>query len=86
MIHFKQRHKRPEGKRVYLYRAVNKKGLTVDSLLSEKRDEPAVRAYFIKAIGSNGLPEKVTMDKSGANIRRVLTQSIIDGHGCRIKS
>ena len=32
-----------------------------------KRDEPAARAFFNKATGSNGLPEKVTMDKSGAN-------------------
>ena len=37
-------------------------------MLSEKRDEPAAaRAFFEKAIGSNGLPDKVTMDKSGAN-------------------
>lgn len=35
--------------------------------LSEKRDEPAARAFFNKAICSNGFPEKVTMDKSGAN-------------------
>lgn len=44
-----------------------KEGQTVDFMLSEKRDEAAARAFFIKAIGSNGLPEKVTMDKSGAN-------------------
>jgi putative transposase len=30
-------------------------------------DEPAARAFFEKAIGSNGLPEKLTLDKSGAN-------------------
>jgi putative transposase len=36
-------------------------------MLSEKRDEPAARALFEKAIGYNGLPEKVTMNKSGAN-------------------
>jgi putative transposase len=52
---------------VYLYRAVDKEGNTVDFMLSEKRDEPAVRAVFEKAIGSNRFPEKVTMDKSGAN-------------------
>jgi putative transposase len=47
--------------------AVDKEGQTVDFMLSEKRDEPAARAFFNKAIGSNGLPEKITMDKSGAN-------------------
>jgi putative transposase len=56
-----------KGKWVYLYRAVDKEGLTVDFILSEKRDEPAARAFFEKAISSNGWPEKVTMDKSGAN-------------------
>jgi len=56
-----------KGKWVYLYRAVDKEGQTVDFMLSEKRDEPAARAFFNKAIGSSGLPEKVTMDKSGAN-------------------
>lgn len=50
-----------------MYRAVDKEGKTVDFMLSEKRDEPAARAFFLKAIGSNGLPDKVTMDKSGAN-------------------
>ena len=56
-----------KGQWVYLYRAVDKFGATVDFMLSEKRDEPAARAFFEKAIGSNGLPDKVTMDKSGAN-------------------
>ncbi|STX88389.1 IS6 family transposase [Legionella feeleii] len=78
---FRKRHKRPvgsswrmdetyirvKGQWMYLYRAVDKEGNTIDFLLSEKRDEPAARAFFSKAIGSNGLPEKVTMDKSGAN-------------------
>ena len=52
---------------VYLYRAVDKEGQTIDFMLSEKRDEPAAPAFFNKSIKSNSLPEKVTMDKSGAN-------------------
>jgi putative transposase len=51
----------------YLYRAVDKDGNTIDFMLSEKRDKAAAKAFFVKAIGSNGLPEKVTIDKSGAN-------------------
>jgi putative transposase len=51
----------------YLYRAVDKAGDTIDFMLSIKRDEPAAKAFFEKAIGSSGLPEKVTIDKSGAN-------------------
>jgi putative transposase len=36
-------------------------------MLSKKRDEAAAKAFFVKAIGSSGLPEKVTIDKSGSN-------------------
>ena len=56
-----------KGQWMYLYRAVDKEGNTVDFMLSEKRDEPAARAFFEKAVGSSGIPDKVTMDKSGAN-------------------
>ena len=52
---------------VYLYRAIDKSGQTIDFMLSEKRDEKAARSFFQKAIGSSGMPEKITMDKSGAN-------------------
>ena len=51
----------------YLYRAVDKNGDTIDFMLSEKRDAASAKAFFDEAIGSSGLPEKVTMDKSGAN-------------------
>jgi putative transposase len=51
----------------YLYRAVDKQGDTIDFMLSRKRDESAAKAFFEKAIQSNGLPEKVTIDKSGSN-------------------
>lgn len=56
-----------KGVDVYLYRAVDKFGKTIDFMLSEKRDKQAALAFFNKAISENGLPEKVTMDKSGAN-------------------
>ncbi len=51
----------------YLYRAVDKFGDTVDFMLSENRDKPAAKAFFEKSIDLHGLPEKVTLDKSGAN-------------------
>jgi transposase-like protein len=51
----------------YLYRAVDKFGKTVDFLLTAKRDMAAAKRFFDKAMGANGDPEKVAMDKSGAN-------------------
>ena len=51
----------------YLYRAVDKQGKTVDFLLTAKRDKAAAMRFFDKAMQANGVPEKVTMDKSGAN-------------------
>jgi transposase-like protein len=51
----------------YLYRAVDKAGATVDFLLTAKRDCKAALRFLRKAIGQHGEPEKITIDKSGAN-------------------
>ncbi len=51
----------------YLYRAVDKAGVTVDFLLTAKRDGNAALRFLRKAIKHNGTPEKITIDKSGAN-------------------
>ena len=51
----------------YLYRAVDKQGKTIDFLLTAKRDKAAALRFFDKAMKASGAPEKVTMDKSGAN-------------------
>lgn len=51
----------------YLYRAVDRDGKTIDFLLTAKRDKAAAKRFFDKAMQANGVPEKVTVDKSGAN-------------------
>ncbi|WP_096699864.1 IS6 family transposase [Polaromonas sp. AER18D-145] len=51
----------------YLYRAVDKEGKTVDFLLTARRDKAAALRFFEKAMKASDFPEKVTMDKSGAN-------------------
>jgi transposase-like protein len=56
------------GQWKYLYRAVDKAGGTVDFLLRARRDKVAARRYLEKAIGNNGEPESITIDKSGANL------------------
>src|SRR5215471_7527492 len=56
-----------KGKGAYLYRAVDKEGHTIDFLLTPTRDRDAAEAFLHKAIRTQGLPEKITIDKSGAN-------------------
>jgi putative transposase len=61
------------GQWKYLYRAVAKEGATIDFLLRAKRDHAAARAFFERAVGLHGVPEKITIDKSGANTAPVLS-------------
>jgi putative transposase len=63
-----------KGSWKYLYRAVDKAGATVDFLLTAKRDRKAALRFLRKAIKGNGTPEKITIDKSGAN------KAAIDSH------
>src|SRR5258707_13308839 len=56
------------GEWKYLYRAMDKEGHTVDFLLRARRNKAAARQYFEKSIRQNGVPETVTIDKSGANL------------------
>ena len=64
---------RYKGKWFYYYRAVDKAGKTIDFYLSEKREEKAARGFFEKSIASSGKPEKVNIDKSGANLAALTT-------------
>lgn len=57
-----------KGRWCYLYRAVDKHGKTLDFMLSESRDEAAATAFFARTIRTNGWPDKVVIDKSGANL------------------
>lgn len=57
-----------KGKWTYYYRAIDKHGKTLDFMLSERRDEAAATAFFARAIGNNGFPDRVVIDKSGANL------------------
>lgn len=50
------------GECVYLYRAVDKAGKTVDFYLSRKRDVNAARAFQRKAMKGQRIPTKITLD------------------------
>jgi transposase-like protein len=60
------------GKWVYLYRAVDRAGKTVDFRLSARRDVAAAKAFFLKAIKSQRLaPKTITLDGYAASHRAV---------------
>jgi transposase-like protein len=71
------------GEWKYLYRAVDKLGQTVDFLLTARRDLAAARRFFERAIDQHDVPEKITIDKSGANTAAV--RSLIDDSGLEIE-
>lgn len=59
-----------KGRWVYLYRAVDKAGKTVDFLLRAKRDVAAAKAFFCRAFAKHGrLPHKITLDGYQASHR-----------------
>jgi transposase-like protein len=58
---------RVKGKWVYLYRAVEKFGKTLDVMLSRRRNKAAATKSFACALETNGMPRKIVIDKCGAN-------------------
>ena len=61
------------GKDRYLYRAVDKYGDTIDFLLTKRRMKGSAQKFLNKAIGNNGKPRVINIDKSGANKEGIKT-------------
>ena len=61
-----------KGKWCYLYRAIDRDGNLVDSMLSQKRDMTAAIAFFKQAVAVTGqIPERVTTDGHDAYPRAI---------------
>ena len=62
---------RVRGTWMYLYRAVDKSGKTVDFYLSRKRDVQAAKSFLRKAMKGQRVPTKITLDAYAASHRAV---------------
>ena len=66
-----------KGRWAYLYRAVDRDGQTLDFMLSKRRDLAAARRFFKRAIGTNGVPDRIVIDNSGANFAGLQAENVI---------
>jgi putative transposase len=57
----------------------------VDFLLTTKRNRKATSRFLRKAIGRNGTPEKITIDKSGANTAAIECHNVEAEAGIEIR-
>jgi transposase-like protein len=62
-----------------------KKDRTIDFLLTAHRDKKAAHRFFKKAVRQHGLPDKVTIDKSGANTAALAALQEETGHTIAIR-
>jgi len=60
-----------KGQWVYLYRAVEKQGRTVDFLLSKRRDVMAAKRFLSQATRQHGTPRVITLDGYAASHRAI---------------
>ena len=72
--HVDETYLKVRGRWCHLYRAVDRDGNLVDTMLSERRDMAAARAFFRSAEAAKGVtPERVTTDGHGSYPRAIRT-------------
>ena len=74
-----------KGKWKYYYRTVDRDGETVDFLLTARRDKKAALRFLTKAIGNNGKPSLINIDKSGANTAAIKQYNTDNGKRVKIR-
>src|ERR687894_1517515 len=70
--HVDETYLKVRGRWAYLYRAIDRDGRLVDTMLSEHRDMAAARAFFRSAKSATGqVPDRVTTDGHGCYPRAI---------------
>jgi putative transposase len=70
--HVDETYLKVRGRRCYLYRAIDRDGHLVDTMLSEHRDMAAAQAFFRSAKAVTGVvPDRVTTDGHGSYPRAI---------------
>jgi transposase-like protein len=77
-----------KGRWVYLYRAVDKAGRTIDFLLSKRRDMAAAQRFFSRATRQHGAQRVITLDGYAASHQAVAKLKVagILPHRVRVRS
>jgi transposase-like protein len=73
------------GRWVYLYRAVDKAGQTVDFFLSRNRDVNAAKSFLRTAMKNTRVPTKITLDAYAASHRAVREMKADGELPCRVQ-
>lgn len=74
-----------KGEWVYLNRAIDKIGKTLDFIISKRKNKAAATKFFACALEVNSLPHKVVIDKSRANTAGIkAVNKMLKGFGCPI--
>lgn len=55
------------GEWTYLYHAVDRERKTLNFMLSKRSDTGTVQRFFKRAIGVKSIPDRITINKSGAD-------------------
>ncbi|EIM30968.1 hypothetical protein MicloDRAFT_00004990 [Microvirga lotononidis] len=63
---------------MYLYRAIDSNGDTVEFWFTERRDLTAAKRFLRKALKRNGRPERIVIDGSPTNREAILSCDTAD--------
>ncbi len=87
--HMDETYIKVRGQWMYLYRAIDSVGDTVEFLFSEHRDLSAAKRFFRKALERHGRPDRVIIDGSQTNREAIVscdtTNRLQNCSRCRLK-